>query len=47
MSQKETALRLGISQPAVSKLLDKAIDNLSQILLDREVALEYKYYFAS
>jgi len=46
-SQKEIALQLGISQPAVSKLLDKALDNLSQILLDREVASEYRYYFAS
>ena len=46
-SQKEIALQLGISQQAVSKLLDKAIDNLRQLLLDKEVALKYKYYYAS
>jgi len=47
ISQKNIALKLGNSQQAVSKLIGKAKDNLSKLLLDKGVASKYRHYFAN
>lgn len=47
MNQKNIASKLGNSQQAVSNLIGKAKDNLSRLLLDKDVAVKYRHYFAN